>query len=255
MSDDPVIFERQTEEVATCTLNRPEKRNALSIQLMQQLCGYVEEAQKDKKTRVLILRAKGPAFCAGLDLNDAMDPKLRVASAKMVKQSLVTLYQTPLVTIAMVHGAAVGGGAGLVAACDFAVADEDATIGFPEVRRGLAAAQVMSVLVRKLKRADLADLLLSGELMIAARALQMGLFSRVGNIELEAKRLTDQVLRGAPQALAKTKRILDDLYRSDLETDLDMCLLHHILTMEGAEAREGMAAFLEKRKTGWERSG
>jgi methylglutaconyl-CoA hydratase len=172
----------------------------------------------------------------------------------MLKQCLSAVYRIPVVTIAMVHGAARGGGAGLVAACDFAVAERDATIGFPEVRRGLVPAQVMSLLVRKIVRSNVRELLLSGEPMDAERALQMGFFQRVGHMEEEAREIMSQVLQGAPGALAKTKQLIDRLYCRSLEYDIEMCRLHFELAREGAPAQEGIRAFLQKRKPVWKRS-
>jgi methylglutaconyl-CoA hydratase len=254
MSSDSVIFTRYSEEVAACILNRPEKRNALNIELMQRLCAFVEQIEKDGEIRVWVLRGNGPAFCAGLDVDEIMDPKNGVESAKMVRQCLSMIYRIPLVTIAMVQGAARGGGAGLVAACDFAVADNNATVGFPEVRRGLVPAQVMSLLIRKLKRADVKELLLSGEPVDAGRAMQMGLFNRVGNMEAEAQKIISQVLQAAPGALTKTKRLIDRLCSRNLPDDIEMCLRVHLQARTEAEAREGIRAFLEKRKPVWEKS-
>jgi len=253
MSETAVILERDSEEVAACILNRPEKRNALSIELMEQLCAAVKAMEADRKTRVLVLRGNGPVFSAGLDLRESMDRGHWAKAASMVKEVLSTLYLTPLVTIAAVQGAALGGGAGLVAACDFAVADKSAKIGFPEVRRGIVAAQVMSLLVRKLKRADVRYLLLSGESVDAARALQMGLFCRIGDIETEIREITAHVLRGAPGALAVTKQLLDRLDSRSLNEDIRMCRQIHLEVRKGEEAEEGVNAFLEKRRPEWER--
>jgi methylglutaconyl-CoA hydratase len=255
MSNDWVVYKRYSEEVAASILNRPEKRNALSTELMQQLCAHAGQVEKDGKIRIWILRGAGPAFCAGLDVGEAMDPQLGVKSAKMVKQCLTLIYRIPVVTIAMVHGAAMGGGAGLVAACDFAVADNHATVGFPEVRRGLVPAQVMSLLVRKLRRADIRELLLSGEPVAAGRALHMGLFNRVGNIETEAQGIISQVLQAAPGALAKTKQLIDQIYSRSLQDDIEMCMQHHLQARKESEAQEGIRAFLEKRKPLWGKNG
>jgi methylglutaconyl-CoA hydratase len=253
MSNDLVIFERRSEEVAVSTLNRSEKRNALSIELMRQICAHAAQVEKDRKTRIWILRSNGPAFCAGLDVGEATDPRLGFESAKMVRECLSAVYRVPLVTIAMVHGVARGGGAGIVAACDFAVASRDATIGFPEVRLGLVAAQVMSVLVRKLRRADIKELLLSGEAVDAERALQMGLFQRVGDVETAAQEIISQVLRAAPGALAKTKQLIDRLDSRSLQDDIEMCMQHHLQDKAGEEAQEGIRSFLENRKPAWRR--
>jgi methylglutaconyl-CoA hydratase len=254
MSNDGVIYRQYSEEVAASVLNRPEKRNALNSELLRQLCAHAGRVEKDGKIRVWILRGNGPSFCAGLDVGEALDPLRGVESARMVKQCLTLIYQVPVVTIAMVHGAAMGGGAGLAAACDFAVADTNATIGFPEARRGLIPAQVMSVLVRKLRRADVRELLLSGATVSAERALHMGLFNRVGEIEVEAQDIISKVLQAAPGALAKTKQLLDQLSSRRLQDDIELCLRQYLQVREGAEAQEGISAFLEKRKPLWEKN-
>jgi methylglutaconyl-CoA hydratase len=254
MSGDSVIFERRSEAIAESVLNRPEKRNALSIEMMRRLCAHADRITKDGTIRIWILKSNGPAFCAGLDVAEAADPRLSVESAGMVKACLSVIYQMPVVTVAMVHGAAMGGGAGLVAACDFAVADRDATIGFPEVRRGLIPAQVMTLLVRKIKIADVKQLLLSGESINAERALQMGLFNRTGNIDREAREIVSQVLQNAPGATAKTKQLIDSLYSRALPDDIEKGMRAHVEASGGAEGQEGIRAFLEKRKPAWHKS-
>jgi methylglutaconyl-CoA hydratase len=253
MSDDLVILNRHSEDFVTCVLNRPDKRNALSIELMQQLCSRLETIAADKRIRVMALRGNGRVFCAGADLAEVMDPRYGNESAGMIKKTLLSLYQIPVATVALVHGLAMGGGAGLVAACDFAVADSEATIGFPEVRRGLVAAQVMTLLIRKLRLGDIHYLLLSGESVSAAHALQMGLFHRVGDMETEAGKIIAQILRNAPQALAMTKRLFDQLYPRDLRDDIEMGMMRHLQARGGEEAQEGIRAFLEKRKPAWDR--
>jgi len=251
MNQDPVIVRQQTDEIAVCILNRPEKRNALSILLMQQLCRNIERILNDGKTRVLVLRGEGSVFCSGLDIAEVLDPILGVESAAMMRRCLLTLYQAPVVTLAMVQGAAIGGGAGLAASCDFVVADNDSVIGFPEVRRGLVPAQVMGVLVRRLNRADVREILLSGESIGAGRALQMGLFTRIGDVEAEANSILSQVLRGAPGAISRTKRLLDLLDSRRMEDDLEECMRWYLQAREAREAQEGNSAFLQKREPSW----
>jgi methylglutaconyl-CoA hydratase len=253
MNDNLVILNRHSEDFVTCALNRPDKRNALSIELMKQLCSRLETIAADKRIRVVALRGNGPVFSAGADLAEVMNPKLGDESARMIKKTLLSLCQFPATTVAMVHGLAMGGGAGLVAACDFVVADSEAVIGFPEVRRGLVAAQVMTVLIRKLRPTDIRYLLLSGESVRAERALQMGLFHRVGDMETEARKVITEILRGAPEALAVTKRLFDQLYPRDLPEDIEIGMAHHLQARAGEEAHEGIGAFLEKRKPAWDR--
>jgi methylglutaconyl-CoA hydratase len=253
MMDDAVIFVRNSEEIVTSILNRPEKRNALSIQLMKQLCAHAEGIEKDGKIRIWILRGSGSAFCAGLDVSEARNPDRAEESAGMVRACLSAIYRIPVMTLAMVHGPAMGGGAGIVAACDFAVASAGASIGFPEVRRGMIPAQVLSVLVRKLRRADIRELLLSGESIDAERAQKMGFFNSVGDPEAEADRITAQLLQAAPGSLAKTKQLIDQLYPRSLQDDIEICLRSHLQAREGGEAQEGFRAFLDKRKPSWHR--
>src|SRR5439155_501521 len=135
------------------------------------------------------------------------------ATAEMVAKALLALSQTPLVTIAAVHGAAVAGGAGLMSACDFVVAAEGTKIGYPEVRRGLVAGLVMTFLRRQIGERNMSELLLGSELISAERAKEIGLVNRVvsqENLMSEAQRFADSVLQGAPGALTQTKRLIEE---------------------------------------------
>src|SRR5437870_629904 len=114
-----VLIEKQTPQITVLTLNRPERRNALTIELLTELIAAIEVAATDEDQRVLILRGAGAAFCTGLDLKEAADMTKAHTTAEMVAKTLVALSQTRLVTIAAVHGAAVAGGAGIMSACDF----------------------------------------------------------------------------------------------------------------------------------------
>ncbi|HET9801369.1 MAG TPA: enoyl-CoA hydratase/isomerase family protein, partial [Chthoniobacterales bacterium] len=138
-----VLIEKQSPQITVVTLNRPERRNSLTIELLNELIAAVKVASDQPQERVLILRGAGEAFCTGLDLKAAADQSKAHATAEMVAKTLVTLAETRLVTIAAVHGAAVAGGAGIMSACDYVVAAEKTKIGYPEVRRGLVAGLVM----------------------------------------------------------------------------------------------------------------
>src|SRR5256886_7115261 len=145
----PVIrVENQSPQITVLTLNRPERRNSLTIELLNELISTVKVASDEPNERVLILRGAGAAFCTGLDLKEAADQTKAHATAEMVAKTLITLAETRLVTIASVHGAAVAGGAGIMSACDFVVAAEKTKIGYPEVRRGLVAGLEMTFLRR-----------------------------------------------------------------------------------------------------------
>src|ERR1041385_1623532 len=174
-----LLVEEQTPQITVVTLNRPERRNALTIELLTQLSAAIKVVAEQPQQRVLILRGAGAAFCTGLDLKEAADHTKAHATAEMVANTLITLSQTPLITIAAVHGAAVAGGAGIMSACDFVVAAERTKIGYPEVRRGLVSGLVMTFLRRQLRERDLREVLLASELFEADRAREIGLVNRV----------------------------------------------------------------------------
>lgn len=249
-----VLIEKQTPQITVLTLNRPERRNSLTIELLNELISAIKVASDQPDDRVLILRGAGAAFCAGLDLKAAADQSKAHATAEMVAKTLITLAETRLVTIAAVHGAAVAGGAGIMSACDFVVAAEKTKIGYPEVRRGLVAGLVMTFLRRQIRERHLRELVLGGELIDAARAREIGLVNCVvpsDEIMNEAQKFADSVLQGAPNAIAQTKRLIEELWATSVKEDVDLALKHHVQARESAEAREGIAAFNEKRKPNW----
>src|SRR5256714_15204677 len=249
-----VLIEKQSPQITLVTLNRPERRNSLTIELLDELIAAIKVASDQADERVLILRGAGAAFCTGLDLKEAADEKKAHMTAELVAKTLITLAETRLVTIAAVHGAAVAGGAGIMSACDFVVAAEKTKIGYPEVRRGLVAGLVMTFLRRQVRERHLRELVLGGELIDAARAKEIGLVNRVvpaDKIMDEAQKFAESVLQGAPNAIAQTKRIIEELWSSSVKEDVDLALKHHMQARESAEAREGIAAFNEKRKPNW----
>ena len=249
-----VLVEKQTPQITVATLNRPERRNALTLELLNELNAAIKVASDEPRVRVLILRGAGAAFCTGLDLKEAADQKKAHATAEMVARTLVTLSQTRLVTIAAVHGAAVAGGAGIMSACDFVVAAEKTKIGYPEVRRGLVAGLVMTFLRRQVGERNMRELLLGSDLIDAARAKEIGLVNRVvppNELMNEAQKFADSVLQGAPRALAETKKLVEELWSSSVTEDVDLALKYHMQARESAEAQEGIAAFNEKRRPNW----
>ncbi|PZR71351.1 MAG: enoyl-CoA hydratase/isomerase family protein [Chthoniobacterales bacterium] len=248
-----VLIEKQTPQITLVTLNRPERRNALTIELMTELTAAVENAAADQTQRILILRGAGKAFCTGLDLEEAAKQEPH-ATAEAVARVLLALAETRLVTIAMVHGAAVAGGAGVMSACDFVVAAERTKIGYPEVRRGLVAGLVMIFLRRQLRERDLRELLLASELIEAERARDIGLVNRVvpkDDLEVETNKIAASILQGAPGAITNSKRLMEELWSTSVRDDIEVALRHHLEARESAEAKEGIAAFLEKRPPRW----
>jgi methylglutaconyl-CoA hydratase len=249
-----VLIEKQSPKVAVITLNRPDRRNALTLELLNELTSAIKVASDEAHERVLILRGNGAAFCAGLDLKESANVRNAHATADMVAKTLIALSQTRLITIAAVHGAAVAGGAGIMSACDFVVAAEGTKIGYPEVRRGLVAGLVMTFLRRQVREREMRELLLTGELIDARRALEIGLVNRVvapDDVMNEAQRFCEMVLQGAPSAMTQTKRLIDDLWSRSVKDDVELALKYHMQARESAEAREGIAAFNEKRPPKW----
>jgi methylglutaconyl-CoA hydratase len=232
-----VLTEKHSPHITIITLNRPERRNALSIQLLTELIAAIKLASDQPHERIIVLRGAGAAFCTGLDLKEAQNQTKAHATADLVAHVLGALSEARPVTIAAVHGAAVAGGAGIMSACDFVVA-------------GL----VLTFLRRQLRERDIRELLLGGELIDAKRALAMGLVNRVVSrdaVLTEALKFADSVLQGAPNAILQTKRMIEELGSTSVKHDLELALKHHMQARGSAEAREGIGAFVEKRKPNW----
>ena len=250
-----ILVDRELPGITVLSLNRPEKRNALNIQMMQELCDVIEKDCKDPKQRVLILKGEGAVFCSGLDLKEVQDPSKEKESTKCVAKLIRTIATCSLVTIAIVQGAAIAGGAGIVASCDFAIAAEGSRFGFPETRIGLVAAIVMPALVRVVGYREARELLFLGELISAERAAQIGLVNRtVPAHELfeEAFEFANLTLKGAPKALMQTKKLLNELWPGDWSQEIEGASKYHHQARISGEAKEGVTAFLEKRPAVWE---
>ena len=251
----PEILSTTDGPVTTITLNRPEKRNALNIALLEQLCAALAAAESDRAQRILVLRGAGTVFCSGLDLTEAAKPGHAERSAELIATTLRALATTRLVSIAAVQGAALAGGAGLMSACDFAVATSDAKFGYPEVRRGLVPALIMTFLRRQLRERDARELLLLGKPFSAEHAHAIGLLNRVvatqAALETEVRALVSSLLQGGPDAIAETKKLLRALWPNAVERDLDAAQAYHLSARHSAEALEGIAAFNEKRPPNW----
>src|SRR5882724_11719996 len=193
-----VLIEKQSPQITLVTLNRPERRNSLTIELLNELIAAIKVASDQADERVLILRGAGAAFCTGLDLKEAADEKKAHMTAELVAKTLIAVSQTRLITIAAVHGAAVAGGAGLMSACDFVVAAERTKIGYPEVRRGLVAGLVMTFLRRQVGERNMRELLFGSELIDTERAKEIGLVNRVvarDDVMSEAQKFAESVLQ------------------------------------------------------------
>lgn len=253
-----VDIERRTRAIREIVLRRAESRNALSLALIEQLLAALESLAADSDVRVVILRADGPVFSAGLDLKEAADQSLAERSAASLKRVFEFLRETPLVIIAAVQGSAFAGGAGLMAACDIVVAADTVKIGFPEARRGLLPALISRILRPKVRDGDLRELFLAGEPIDAHRAFQIGLIQRLvpGDALLtEARNLAGSIIAGGPDTIRNTKHLLNDLIDPSRDTSEASLEQLHLAARHSAEAREGLAAFKEKRDPNWIQEG
>lgn len=251
MSNPLILIDRQHPNLTVLTLNRPEKRNALSIALMKEFCLAYGESEKLSDQRVVIINGAGPLFCAGLDLHEAADPTLVDQSAALLNQLFKTIYNSPLISIAAVHGSALAGGAGIASACDFIVAAKDAIFGFPEIHRGLVAAQVSTLLRRQLATRQIRELLLLGEAFDAKKALEIGLINRIADkdkLMTMALELGSQILKGSPEAVKETKQLLKNLELVSLEDDLIIAMAAHQRARLSKEAKEGIERFFSHKK-------
>jgi len=240
--------------LALVTLNRPERRNALCIELLDELCFQVEAMASAKSARVMILNGAGPIFCSGLDLSEASQPELVHRSATSLAKALQLMRSTGLIAIAAAQGGAYAGGAGLMAACDFAIGASDLKIGFPEARRGLLPALICAVMSPKVREGDLRELFLVGHNIDANRALQIGLLQRVVPLEKllqNAIEMAEGVLAGGPETIQATKMLLNQAYAPQEPVSISHMIETHLAARNSSEATEGLAAFLQKRPPKW----
>jgi methylglutaconyl-CoA hydratase len=238
-------------------LNRPERRNALSRDLLRALHGAISAAASYGDVRSIVLAGAGPVFCAGADLSEFQqidDPALVAADGEILSRLLATIAESPKPVIARVHGAALGGAVGLVAAADLAIADSTAVFGLSEVRLGLVPAVISPFVVRALGRRAAQALMLTGQRIHATEACRIGLIQRVvepNELDAAVDELVEQLLHGAPGALADVKRLLDVIEGRSLDDARDLTtqiLADRRLSDEG---QEGMKAFLDKRSAAW----
>ncbi|MDA1014963.1 MAG: enoyl-CoA hydratase/isomerase family protein [Planctomycetota bacterium] len=240
--------------IVAVTLNRPDRRNALSIDLLEQLCTQIDRLADDRANRTVILRSVGPVFSAGLDLREAADNSLVERSAEAVKRALDTLRETSLIVIAAVQGGSFAGGAGLMAACDIVIAADDATIGFPEARRGLLPALICGVLRHRVREGDLRDLFFAGDAIDARRAQQVGLVQRIvppARLLDEAIAVARSIVAGGPETIRHTKTLLNATFDGGSEGAGPKLIETHLAARHSQEAQEGLAAFIEKREPNW----
>jgi methylglutaconyl-CoA hydratase len=238
--------------IATITLNRPERSNAFDQGMLNILAQQFAERAADAATRIVVLRGAGKHFCGGADLvARGMEPAPAAGQVSLV-DALAALDQLPKPTVAVVHGAAVGGGAALAACCDIVLATDAAFFSIPEVRVGMAPLGVAPFLMRAMGHRAFRRYGLSGERFGAAEALRVGLAHEVvGAEKLEQKlgEIADALLHAAPGAVREMKAAMEHDATPSIEAILGRRAAHG--PPSSAEAKEGVAAFKEKRKPSW----
>lgn len=249
-----VLYE-QKGRVAVLTLNRPAARNALNTPLLLELEDHFARAMSEPGVGAVMLTAAGSAFCAGADLKEAsaaMNTGDFWSQYERASQSLALhqlLPRMPKPVVAAVQGAAVAGGCGLAMSCDLIIASDQAKFGYPEVNKGLAAAMVMVGLTKLVGRRQALDLLLTGRLVDASEAREMGLINKVVDHNVlyeEALEYTSALAEKSPSAL----RITKDLYRNVQEMDYDRALEHardiNMMLRQTKDARAGAMNFAKR---------
>jgi len=241
---------------ATITLDRPEAKNSLAPDLVDQLAGHLERAMGDDTVRVVVLTNTGNTFCAGADLK-AAEPGPGVGP-EVARRDFVDVFELmqrgPKPVVGRIAGHCTGGGVGLAAACDISVVSSDALIGFTEVRIGVAPAVISVVVLPKLRRADALQLFLTGKRLPAAKAVEVGLLNRVaepGELDAAVDEVVADLVAGGPNALTAAKAMIFDVPgRERADAFAEMSELSRRL-FRSEEAAAGIAAFRERRPAPW----
>jgi len=248
--------------IGRLTLNRPAKRNALKREFIEEIKRGIDELKSNLALRVFVLAAEGPVFCAGMDLEEMQQrAQAEDGAAQWQRDSevycdlLTELYSLHVPTIAAVSGPALAGGMGMILACDVMVASRNAYFMLPEPMRGITAAMVTPLLIHRIGAGAATYLLLAGERVSAEKALRMNLCHDVvaeKEFSPRIETLIAAMLTGSKSALTITKKHIADCLTTDLIQQIKRSVLVSAQARETDDAREGLAAFLEKRKPNWQ---
>ena len=260
MSETPLRIERRG-PVAWVILDRPAVHNAFDETLISELSRAATELGADGEARVVVLASEGPSFSAGADLNwmkrmvGASFDENRADAEKMARM-FEALYRLPKPLVGRIHGAALGGGVGLTAVCDIAVAAQEAVFGLTEIRLGILPSVISPFVLAKIGSGAARELFLTGERFSAERAREIGLVRRVvprDGLDVEVNKVIDNLLAGGPEAQARAKRLLPQVEGLPPEAAREITTRNIAEARVGAEAQEGMNAFLQKRRATWRR--
>jgi methylglutaconyl-CoA hydratase len=244
--------------IATITLNRPEKRNAISGEMIEELLGALGQVEASG-ARAAIVTGAGKAFCSGMDLDalkaiSSHSPGQHLQDSRRTAHLFRRLYSFPKPLIAAVNGPAVAGGCGIATLCDFTLAVPEATFGYTEVRVGFIPAIVSVFLIRQIGEKHARELLLTGRILDATQAREIGLVTEIvpsKRLRDRARELAATLLESSPTSLVGVKRLFGRFSDVDLDRELEIAIEENARIRSTENFREGLAAFLEKRKPTW----
>jgi methylglutaconyl-CoA hydratase len=247
--------------LATITLDRPEKRNAISSQMIDDLLAALDDVEKNP-ARVLIITGAGKAFCAGMDLDGLhaianQSPLDTLKDSRQMARMFHRIYAFPKPVIAAVNGAAIAGGCGIATLADFTIAAPEAKFGYSEVKIGFIPALVSVFLRRQIGDKRSRDLLLTGRIVEAAEAYRLGLVTEIApadKLAARAREVAASLLAASPTSIANTKSLLLQQDESALQIDLERAIHANAEIRATPDFREGLASFLEKRDPKWTKS-
>ncbi|MGA2509735.1 MAG: enoyl-CoA hydratase-related protein [Candidatus Acidiferrales bacterium] len=254
----PTLTYQQDDGIVTLALTVPEKRNAISTQMVTDLIGALQQAE-ESTARVVIITGSGKAFCAGMDLDELQhiarqtQPK-NLEDARRITKMFYRLYSFPKPLIAAVNGAAIAGGCGIATLADFTLAVPEAKFGYTEVKLGFIPAIVAVFLRRRIADKPLRDLLLTGKIVDSAEALRIGLVTEIVPVEKlmdRARQIADELLSASPSAVAQTKKLLLGFDKAAIRAELETAIEANADIRATPDFHEGVAAFLEKRTPKW----
>jgi len=248
----------ESNRIALLTLNRPDKRNAISYELIADLEKALDQV-RNSSAQVLIVTGAGKAFCSGMDLEDLKSligrtHQQNLEDSRTMSRLFRSIYDFPKPTIAAVNGAAIAGGTGIATICDFTLAVPEAKFGYTEVRIGFVPAIVSNFLVRQVGEKRARDLLLTGRIFSPDEALQMGLINEVvapDRLLERAQELARSLMDNSAASLRATKQLLSQTVNEELDKRLETAIDQNARIRQTDDFREGITAFLEKRKPHW----
>src|SRR3990167_2550715 len=246
--------------ISTITLNRPEKRNAMNQEMIQELSHALQKVLEDNLSRVLLFKGNGEVFCAGADIEwmqkvTASSYDKNYDDAQLLADFLYQLYLFPKPTIVLAQGAVLGGGLGLLCACDIAIAADNTSFGFPESRMGLTPSCISPYVLAAIGARAARYYFMTGERFNATEALRVGLIHRIikANVLVDSGlTLVKELLLNGPKALHAVKDLIQFIAREKITEALVQKTAEHFANIRSSpEAQEGLQAFLEKRKVKW----